>query len=346
MLENLFFVLKKIGIGASIAFTGYVLHAQTLPQNCNNTDPGGNTGDLGCVTFTYRGQQVVYTTVRGEDGKIWLQQNLGSAQVAASATDQDSYGDLFQWGRWDDGHQLRNSPVVSPPSPNTPSGITTGSYIAGSPAWWSGFAATDEWSGKSKEDASDFIGVDPCKAIAVDWRMPLQAEWASLVSAANITNPATAYNSHLKLPAGGYRGSGNGDFTFVGQRGYFWSSDTSGSGGKYLYIGATIANPSSGGPRGQGASVRCIKTVSGLGTSDTPLKSIQVGVSPNPTKGILLIKTDTAIENVSAVNAAGQKLDIKMSDHRIDMSSFPNGLYILELKLKGGQSVFKKIIKE
>ncbi len=32
MLENLFFVLKKIGIGASIAFTGYVLHAQTLPQ--------------------------------------------------------------------------------------------------------------------------------------------------------------------------------------------------------------------------------------------------------------------------------------------------------------------------
>lgn len=61
---------------------------------CNNTDPGTNPGDVGCVTFNYRGQLVTYATVRGTDGKIWLQQNLGSTKVATSFTDSDAYGDL------------------------------------------------------------------------------------------------------------------------------------------------------------------------------------------------------------------------------------------------------------
>ena len=108
--------------------------AATTPV-CNNTEPGTNPGDIGCVTFNYRGQPVSYTTVRGADGKIWLQQNLGSTKIATSLTDSEAYGDLFQWGRWDDGHQLRNSSLSSSaPSPNNPSGLNGGNaafYSAG-----------------------------------------------------------------------------------------------------------------------------------------------------------------------------------------------------------------------
>ncbi|PWN66872.1 hypothetical protein C1631_019330 [Chryseobacterium phosphatilyticum] len=346
MLENLYVTIRKTCITAIIVLTANSVSAQITPQNCSNTDPGGSAGDLGCVNFTYQGQPVAYATVRGADGKIWLQQNLGSSKVASAVADQDSYGDLFQWGRWDDGHQLRNSSVSPAPSPNNPVGITTASYIAGAPAWWAGFESTDTWTAKAPEDAKDYIGVDPCKAIGSDWKMPSQADWASLISAENIVNPATAYSSHLKLPAGGYRGSGSGDFTFVGQRGYFWSSDTSGLGGKYLYIGNILANPSAGASRGQGSSVRCIKTETALSTSDIKLKNFNLRISPNPTKGILTIKADTAIESVSIINTIGQKMDVKVSDNRIDMTTFSNGLYIVELKLKNGQSVFTKVIKD
>ncbi|SEH42397.1 T9SS type A sorting domain-containing protein [Chryseobacterium culicis] len=318
------------------------------PLTCSNTDPGANAGDVGCVTFMYRGQQVAYTTVRGSDGKIWLQQNLGSAQVASSVSDANSYGDLFQWGRWDDGHQLRNSQVVQAPSPNTPegTGTTAGGYIAGSPAWWAGFSGGDTWNGASIADVNASVGVDPCKAIGPDWKMPSQTDWATLVSSEGIANPATAYNSHLKLPAGGFRSSSDGNFTYVGQRGYFWSSDTSSSGGKYLYIGTTIANPSAGAMRGQGASVRCIKPTSSLSTSDITLNKAVVGVYPNPTKEILMVKSDAAIEKVNVTNAVGQRMNVQFSDNQINMTELPSGLYIVELKLKNGQIVSKKIIKD
>ena len=41
--------------------------------------------------------------------KYWLDLNLGATQVAACNTDANSYGDLFQWGRGGDGHQVRTS---------------------------------------------------------------------------------------------------------------------------------------------------------------------------------------------------------------------------------------------
>jgi len=61
------------------------------------------------VTFTYKGTPVTYGTAVGQNGTCWLDRNLGATQVATSSTDAASYGDLFQWGRLDDGHQNRTS---------------------------------------------------------------------------------------------------------------------------------------------------------------------------------------------------------------------------------------------
>ncbi|WP_294276912.1 T9SS type A sorting domain-containing protein [uncultured Chryseobacterium sp.] len=314
---------------------------------CNNTDPGSSPGNTGCVTFTYRGQTVTYTTVRGADGKIWLQQNLGSTKVAGAVSDADAYGDLFQWGRWDDGHQLRNSATAAAPSPNSPDGLGTGSsFILGSStaSWWSGNSSSDQWSASNAASVTSANGADPCKAIGPGWKMPSQADWANLIGTETVNSPAAAYASNLKLPAGGYRSNTSGGFTFVGQRGYFWSSDTANSGGKYLYIGTASANASSGAPRGQGASVRCIKDLSGLNTSDITLNT--TAIYPNPTRDMVFVKTDSSIGDVFLTAVAGQKIPVQFSGNQVNMQGVPDGVYILHIQLKNGKTISEKIIKK
>lgn len=345
MIQNLHFVMHKIGTGLAILIAaGNLLYGQ-LPGNCNNTDPGNNPGDTGCVAFTYQGQQVSYTTVRGNDGKIWLQQNLGSSKVASDKADAASYGDLFQWGRWDDGHQLRNSAVTPAPDENFPSGLAgSSSYIAGEREWWEELQAGDQWTASDINDVTPGRGMDPCKAVGPGWQLPTQTDWEGIVDSENINNPASAYSSNLKLPATGYRGSSNGNFTFVGQRGYFWSSDSSILGAKYLYVGTILANPSAGAPRGQGAAVRCVKTGPALGITETT-RTEAVGIYPNPTRNILYIKADSLIEHVHLFNMAGQKINVEFTNNQINMTGLPNGNYIVELKLKNGQRLSKKVIK-
>ncbi|WP_326981417.1 T9SS type A sorting domain-containing protein [Chryseobacterium sp. MYb264] len=325
------------------------LEGSNAIPTCNNTDPGTNPGDLGCVSFFYQGQQIVYTTVRGADGKVWFQQNLGSSRVATAFNDAESYGDLFQWGRWDDGHQLRNSPTDSAPDPNSPMGITGGnnSFIIGpsGSSWWGTHASSDAWTAASSSDVTTAIGADPCKKVGQGWRLPVSAEWVSAVNAEGINNPATAYSSYLKLPASGYRSSSTGGFSFVGERGYFWSSETAVSGGKYLYVGTGNAQPTSGAPRGQGEAIRCIKDFTQLGTVDVKLNAATAGVYPNPTNGILNIKADSTIDTVAVYNLVGQKVDVQISNNQIDMKALSNGVYIVELKLKNGQKISKKVVK-
>ncbi|MDD2634267.1 MAG: hypothetical protein PHW82_02075 [Bacteroidales bacterium] len=41
--------------------------------------------------------------------KLWMDRNLGASQFAINSTDVAAYGDLYQWGRAADGHQIRTS---------------------------------------------------------------------------------------------------------------------------------------------------------------------------------------------------------------------------------------------
>lgn len=341
MIGDLYFAVRKLGVSVLlILMAASTMEAQEV---CNNTDPGTNAGDLGCVSFVYNGQQVTYTTVRAADGKIWLQQNLGSSRTAESTNDEEAYGDLFQWGRWDDGHQLRNSATGSVPSVNKPDGLQGSSeYITG--GWWSSNGSGDKWTGTTLTDVTETESIDPCKTIGPNWALPSQADWESIVPLESISSITKAYEGRLKLPMGGYRSSG-GALTFVGQRGYFWSSGTAISGGKYLYIGTLSVNPSAGGPRGQGASVRCVKTEAGLGTTDFAFSRKSVEVYPNPTKGILMLKTDAVIQRVKIVNAIGQTMEADFSDRQINMNGLAQGLYWVEIQLKNGETVLKKIMK-
>jgi hypothetical protein len=73
----------------------------------------GAAAAAGPVTFSFNG--LTYQEVLSSTTKIWLDRNLGATQVATSSTDAASYGDLYQWGRNTDGHQIRGSSKASAP---------------------------------------------------------------------------------------------------------------------------------------------------------------------------------------------------------------------------------------
>ena len=232
---------------------GFVVIVLNAPGNCSTSiDPGAAEGSTGCVTFMYRGQQVSYTTVRAADGRVWLQQNLGSPQVAYSEYDQASYGDYFQWGRWDDGHQVRNSPVITGSSSlQNPSHISSGNpnFITG---WWSIGFASDTWSGTN---ATSTNGNDPCAALGEGWRLPTVAEWNNVSIAEDLFGTIGAAMSNLKLPAAGHR-----SFPWNADIGYYWTSEAAANGNAKVFFfnsnyeaGVTLSH------RGEGYTCRCIK---------------------------------------------------------------------------------------
>jgi uncharacterized protein (TIGR02145 family) len=205
------------------------------------------------VTFNYKGQQVTYGTVVGQNGRCWMDRNLGAAQVAQSPTDAQSYGDLFQWGRADDGHQNRNSGVLSTLSSSDNPGHS--SFITGTGSF--GNPPFSDW--RSPQNANLWQGLNginnPCPS---GWRLPTAAEWDAERVSWNQQNLNGAYNSPLKLPSSGRRNSSNASLFHVGTYGYYWASDTLGSNSRILYFfdsdALLIDNF-----RGAGHAVRCTK---------------------------------------------------------------------------------------
>jgi len=232
------------------------------PASGPTVDPGPAEGSTGVVNFNYRGQQVSYTTVRAGDGKIWLQQNLGSPQVAMAVWDEASFGDYFQWGRWDDGHQVRTSSTIpGGPSLLNPSNISSGNpnWIGGATTgtwWWgTGGLSTDTWSGSS---ATSTNGKDPCVALGAGWRSPTAADWQNLKNYDDLDGALAAYMSNLKLPAGGFRDAGG--WVYGGGESYYWSATASGSNaiGVFISDNTYLASlePSY---RAAGFNCRCLK---------------------------------------------------------------------------------------
>jgi hypothetical protein len=234
-------------------------------QRCK--DPGMTFGSTGCVSFIYRGQPVTYPTVRAKDGNIWLQQNLGADKVAASADDAAAYGHYFQWGRWDDGHQLPTSATASTTtlSANDPSGIAAGepSFFADAPYWWIAGVATDTWSDATPSATN---GKDPCAALGPDWHMPTNVEWLNVISSETIVGVPTALSSNLKLPAPGRRAP-TGALLQQGTNGYYWTGSARGPLGSNGAADFARIQPGTGGgsipstgfDRANGLPVRCVK---------------------------------------------------------------------------------------
>jgi len=203
------------------------------------------------VTFTYKGSTVTYGTVVGAGSRCWLDRNLGATAVATSSTHPASYGDLFQWGRADDGHQNRNSNTTTTLS-NTDH-PAHGDFIRNSntPQDWRSPQNINLWQGVN--------GVNnPCPN---GWRVPTEAEWdAERLSWTPNNNAAGAFASPLKLPWAGQRDN-NGPIEYTGAYGSYWSSTISTANTTWTrFLTFMESNASMGNQvRARGLSVRCIK---------------------------------------------------------------------------------------
>jgi uncharacterized protein (TIGR02145 family) len=195
---------------------------------------------------------VVSTTVNtvvSITGKIWMDRNLGATQVATSSTDAASYGDLYQWGRAADGHQIRTSGTNTTLSSSDVPGITNFILAPSSPYDWRSGQNVNLWQGVA--------GVNnPCPT---GYRIPTEAEWdAERLSWTGGNNATGAFATPLKLPMAGRRNFFDGSLGNVGTSGYYWGSPVSGTGSRLL-----LFNSSDSGMyddrRAYGFSVRCIK---------------------------------------------------------------------------------------
>jgi uncharacterized protein (TIGR02145 family) len=186
-------------------------------------------------------------------GEIWMDRNLGASQVATSSTDTAAYGDLYQWGRATEGHQVRTSGTTS-------TNATTAVPNGGNP--WDGFFITEgnspsDWL--TPQDNTLWQGVNgtnnPCP---VGYRLPTEAEWEAERTSWTTNNAAGAFSSPLKLPMAGFRSDSDGSLGFVGTLGYYWSSTVSSTKSRSLFFSSSVASMYTGN-RAYGFSVRCLK---------------------------------------------------------------------------------------
>ena len=204
------------------------------------------TANFKCDPVTFIFNDLTYGIVTSTNGRCWLDRNLGAANVG-------EYGDLYQWGRAADGHQLRTSDIyntglASTFEPNKEKDWD-GKFIT-SPSDWLSSGNNDLWQGV------DGIN-NPCP---VGYRLPTATEWQDEITSWGVgnQNAAGAFASPLKLPVAGLRGSGTSLLLNVGLYGNYWSGTAVGTFSRFLLFSSSNANISNSN-RANGYSVRCLK---------------------------------------------------------------------------------------
>ncbi|MFB0903962.1 MAG: FISUMP domain-containing protein [Nonlabens sp.] len=200
----------------------------------------------------------VIPTITSGTGRIWMDRNLGASRVATSQNDFLAYGDLYQWGRANDGHQLinwssstsgtpANGTTTTLASTNTPGNSL---YIINnsSPYDWRSPANANLWQGVNGTN-------NPCPS---GFRLPTATEISNEFTYYSINNASSAYASIHKFVTPGARI--NASLNSVGTYGYYWTSSVQGGTGAFIKnFNSSAASTDSYGQRYLGFSCRCIK---------------------------------------------------------------------------------------
>jgi len=237
---------------------------KSIQEVCSSTNLIGCTFENDCTSAggywwkdnTCLGVPETETVTNPITGKTWMDRNLGASRVATSFNDPLAYGDLYQWGRGSDGHQLRTSATTSSPSSSDIPGHSN--FITNSIPWnWRVPQNDSLWQGGN-------VTNNPCPA---GFRLPTAEELDNELASWSSTDPAGAFGSPLKLTAAGFRNGSSGDVMLAGIFGGYWSSTSevvdSWSGQQVNNVARVLDFNTSASvyyyERGSGHSVRCTK---------------------------------------------------------------------------------------
>ncbi len=193
------------------------------------------------------------------NGRTWLDRNLGASEVAADVNDTLAYGDLYQWGRSADGHQVRTSDIndtLATTLDNVANTPWEGKFIASnrSNGDWLAPGVDDNGSLRVQSWSSPYDEItNPNQVCPCGYVVPTQQDFIDL----NMTaDPSVA--DTFKLAYANYRYFWNGDLDPRNQA-VFWTRTTKDNQfTAYAYYTENFDEFYTT-YRGYGFSVRCIK---------------------------------------------------------------------------------------
>jgi uncharacterized protein (TIGR02145 family) len=231
-------IFLVIGIAAYWFFNTYEIAPKTQQESVKTE------------YFDERSNTYVREVVNPATGRVWMDRNLGASRAATSSTDDQAYGDLYQWGRAADGHQKRTSATTTTVSSTNQPGH--GSFIL------SNFGANNDWRNPRNDNLWQGVnGINnPCP---VGYRLPTEAEWNAELASWSSLDASGAHASQLKLTLGGGFRHGSSGLIYGTDilLGTYWSSTVNVESAKFLEISSHAVLMSWS--RATGLSVRCIK---------------------------------------------------------------------------------------
>ena len=219
-------------------------------------DNGGGNGD----------DTEVVDVINPATGQIWMDRNLGASRAAISITDTEAYGDLYQWGRAADGHQIRTSGTTFALSSSDTPGHGDFILTSSSPLDWRSPQNDNLWHGVNGTN-------NPCPA---GYRLPTEAEFNAERLSWSSNNVAGAFASPLKLPVTGRREPQSNGMIDLENKGFYWSSTVDVANSRSLLFRSGDAVMVSN-HRALGSSVRCLKD------SEPNTHTLNLNISPTGT---------------------------------------------------------------
>lgn len=281
---------------------------------------------IASTAFGYA-QTTVTSSVTGEE---WMDRNLGATQVATSLTDIDGVGDLYQWGRATDGHQLRTATVVS------------GQIVAGSEG---AIFYYDEFAGNWLMEADDLrwqatdVINNPCPT---GFRIPTSEEFI----AEGYTDGASAFASELKLPYTGYRSNGDGNIYNTDTQGVYWTSNVSGINAIHKFYDATSTNDWTDW-RASGLAVRCIREKTTASVNNVLLLGFNMYPNPASIGTKINYEVSSVVKNVqiSIYDVTGKEVHKQEDASKIiSLSGVSEGIYLVKFVLDNETTIVKELI--
>lgn len=89
----------------------------------------------------------------------------------------------------------------------------------------------------------------------------------------------------------------------------------------------------------------CFSSPKNKNLNKTNIKTSNLSIYPNPTSGMVFLKSTGKIEKIEIYTVEGKNIDVPITHSKIDFSSSPSGIYFINLTVDGKKEIYR-IIKD